>query len=420
MFKFIHAADIHLDSPLRGLERYDGAPVEQIRQATRGALENLVQLAIEQRVTFVLIAGDLYDGNWKDYNTGLFLIKQMARLREASIPVFVISGNHDAANRMTRALRLPDNVTLLSTEKPDTRVLEDVGVAIHGQGFATAAVREDLSVRYPHGKRGYFNIGLLHTCATCSEEHEPYAPCTLEGLRSKGYDYWALGHVHQRQVLHDSPAILFSGNLQGRHIRETGPKGCMLVTVQGGRQPEVDFHCLDVLRWELCVVDAVGLRDSDLVLEQVADQLGRLRQENDDRLLAVRVEVHGTCSAHEQLLADPQRWTNEVRARAIEIGGEKLWIEKVKFLTRPSGSAEALSLDGPIEELLAVLEQLRTDENQLQELGGQLSDLKRKLPAELQQGPDAFDLNDPAWLRHVLDQVQPVLSSRLLSRKDTP
>src|SRR5207244_7724689 len=108
---------------------------------------------------------------------------QMTRLREAGIPVYLITGNHDAANRMTRALRLPDNVAMLSTEEPETRVREDLGVAIHGMGFATRAVTDDLSARYPHAQRGYFNIGLLHTCATGREGHEPYAPCTIDGLR---------------------------------------------------------------------------------------------------------------------------------------------------------------------------------------------------------------------------------------------
>src|SRR5438270_12599238 len=106
MFKFLHAADIHLDSPLRGLERYDGAPVDEIRGATRRALENLVRLAIDEEVAFVLVAGDLYDGTWQDFHTGLFFASEMARLREANIPVYLISGNHDAENRMTRSLKL--------------------------------------------------------------------------------------------------------------------------------------------------------------------------------------------------------------------------------------------------------------------------------------------------------------------------
>ncbi len=137
MFRFIHAADIHLDSPLRGLERYEGVTVEEIRRSTRRALENLVELAIEEHVDFVLIAGDLYDGNWPDYSTGLYLNAQMARLRDAHIPVFLIQGNHDAENLMTRDLRLPENVHKFSTLKPQTIPVKDCDVLVHGQGFAT-------------------------------------------------------------------------------------------------------------------------------------------------------------------------------------------------------------------------------------------------------------------------------------------
>ena len=199
MFKFIHAADVHLDSPLRGLEQYEGAPVEEIRNAARRALSNLVDLAIRQEVAFVLIAGDLYDGDWRDYNTGLFFVDQARRLREAKIPLYLISGNHDAANRMTRTLKMPENVTFFSAERPETALLPDLDVAIHGQSFAKAAVYDDLSEGYPIVDSGHFNIGMLHTCAAGQEGHDRYAPCSVEGLKAKGYDYWALGHIHLRE-----------------------------------------------------------------------------------------------------------------------------------------------------------------------------------------------------------------------------
>ena len=140
MFRFLHAADIHLDSPQRGLDRYEGAPVVECRGATRRALENLVDLALAERVAFTVIVGDLYDGDWPDYNTGLFFGKQMVRLRDGGIPVFMIRGNHDAANKMTKDLKLVDNVHVLSSQQAETLVLEDLGVAIHGQSFPTQAV----------------------------------------------------------------------------------------------------------------------------------------------------------------------------------------------------------------------------------------------------------------------------------------
>src|SRR5215510_7563591 len=133
MAKFIHAADVHLDSPLVGLEHYEGAPVQEIRQASRRALENLVELALAQQVDFVLIAGDLYDGNWPDHNTGLFFVRQLHRLQQAAIPLYLIQGNHDAQSKMTTTLQLPDNPdgshVQLSASAPQTVVLEQCDVA---------------------------------------------------------------------------------------------------------------------------------------------------------------------------------------------------------------------------------------------------------------------------------------------------
>ena len=160
---FLHAADIHLDSPLRGLERYENAPWTGF-EGRRNALSRMIDLAIEKCVDFVLIAGDLYDGDWRDYNTGLFLVKELSRLRDNKIRVVLIQGNHDAANKMTRALPLPENVRLLTHERPETVVWDDLGVAIHGQSFARAAVTENLAAAYPAAVAGCVNIGLLHTC----------------------------------------------------------------------------------------------------------------------------------------------------------------------------------------------------------------------------------------------------------------
>jgi DNA repair exonuclease SbcCD nuclease subunit len=416
MFRFIHAADIHLDSPLKGLERYEGAPVDRIRQATRRALENLVQLALDEKVQFVLIAGDLYDGDWKDYNTGLFLGRQLSRLRDAEVPVVLIAGNHDAENKMTRTLRLPDNVSLLSSASPETKTLEEIGVAIHGQSFPRAAEERDLSAQYPQAAQGLFNIGLLHTCATGASKHARYAPCTLEGLRSKGYDYWALGHVHERRTLHQDPHVIFPGNVQGRDIGEPGAKGCMLVTVDG-RSVSAEFQSLDVLRWERCEVDTRGAENADAVMERVSHQLQRQLETSAERPMAVRVDISGLCPAHAQLQASAHKWTNEVRNVANEVGADQIWIEKVKLRTVPPQAEAADKSDGPTAELLDLLDHLRANDSQLACLHGELADLEKKLPPEVKEGPDALNLADPAWLRGVLDRVGPMLIDRLRTRE---
>jgi hypothetical protein len=148
-FRFLHAADIHLDSPLRGLASYDEPTAEQIRSATRDAFDNLVTLAIKECVSFLIIAGDLYDGEWRDYQTGLFFLSQMGRLNQAGIPVFFLYGNHDAESGITPRLMLPENVKVFPERKPETRKLKEPGVALHGQSFPSREVTESLVQEYP-------------------------------------------------------------------------------------------------------------------------------------------------------------------------------------------------------------------------------------------------------------------------------
>jgi exonuclease SbcD len=417
MFKFLHAADIHLDSPLKGLQRYEGAPIEEIRGATRQALCNLVQLAIDQKVNFVLIAGDLYDGDWRDHLTGLFFVSEMARLRDAGIPVFLISGNHDAANRMTRSLRLPENVFRFSTKKPETHSLDDFGVSIHGQGFDNPACSENLARAYPPRIPAHFNIGLLHTSAAGSQAHAAYAECGYDDLRAKEYDYWALGHIHQRSCVWGDRRIHFSGNIQGRHVRETGAKGCLVVTVDDRHEADVHFEPLDVLRWERSLIDASNANDPYAVVEKTTSTLAELVAAAGGRPIAVRLEVTGGCRAHERLVSEHDRWTNEIRAAVHDLGRGNVWIEKVKFQTSPEHGADTLPDEGPLGELIEYISQSRHDEGTFAKLSEELTDLARRLPGEFRELDGFGRLDDPESLLPLLEQVQPLLVGRLLDRQ---
>jgi DNA repair protein SbcD/Mre11 len=411
---FIHAADIHLDSPLKGLERYENAPVERIRGATRRAFTRLIDLAIEKTVDFVVIAGDLYDGDWRDYNTGLFLVRELGRLRDLKIPVFIIAGNHDAANKMTRALRLPANVRFLAHERPETIHLEELGVAIHGQSFPKPAVMENLAAAYPAPERGYTNIGLLHTGMGGVDGHERYAPCTLEELRLRGYDYWALGHIHARQILCDEPMVVFAGNVQGRHIRETGPKGCLLATIHPNQRIEPVFQRLDQVRWERGCVDVAELETELEVLDRATEMFGDLlaTEPDPDAMLAVRVTLSGSTVLHGRLQTDPERFTAEIRSLATELGSDRLWIERVELQTRPLHTTTVP--EGPFDELLEVIKQLGSDPASMNSVVEELAELKRKLPAELIHDPESPRLDDAQWLQTLLGQVQPLLLDLLI------
>jgi len=415
--KFIHAADIHLDSPLVGLQRYEGAPVEEVRGATRGALQNLVELAVAEKVDFILIAGDLYDGDWKDYNTGLFLSSRMARLREEGIPVFIISGNHDAASQITRHLRLPDNVKSFSIRSPETVTIEELGLAIHGQGYPVRAVTEDMASVYPQGLAHHFNIGLLHTSLDGRPGHESYAPTNTAALLTRGYDYWALGHVHTREIVHQDPWVVFPGNIQGRNIREIGPKGCMLVEVEDGRVVGIEFKELDVMRWAAATVDAGKAAGSDDVLHAASGILKQTLKENKEMPLAVRLEIVGATKAHRELLSNPERWKSELRALATEISGGTLWLEKIRFGTKDAiDSATLASKSEAFVELMNSIDELETHPNLVKAALEALSDLGEKLPHELKSGVEAILLDDPETVRRAAEGVRQMLMDRILNR----
>lgn len=414
--KLIHAADVHLDSPLRGLERYDGAPLEELRGATRRAFENLIALALAEAVDVVLLAGDLYDGDWKDYRTGLFFATQMARLHEAGIAVLIIAGNHDATSQITRILRLPPNVHVFSTQHPETRIFEALGLAVHGQGFATSAVSDDLTRNYPLAYSGLFNIGLLHTSLDGRPGHEPYAPCTLNGLRSRGYDYWALGHVHHREILAQAPWVVFPGNLQGRHARETGPKGAMLVQVTDEKVDRVTFHPLDVVRWAQCPIDLTGATTFGELDQRLESGLRTALNHADGRLLAVRVQLTGRSELHPQLQTHQQQLVNNARAIASSIHVSHLWIERLLIDTTGCAPLAAPERNDALGGLVNAIRDLELDPRRLAELAKEMTELSDWLPIELRTGEDAFDPIQTQVLHDCLEDVKALLFERLLDQ----
>jgi exonuclease SbcD len=374
-FRFLHAADIHLDSPMRGLETDPEAPAQLLREATRRAFCNLVDAAIEERVAFVLIAGDLYDGDWQDYRTGLFLIEQTRRLSEAGIPLVIVSGNHDAASVITRQLRLPERVTRLPYDRCGRIVLDEPGVAIHGQSFPTKSVTDDLSRGYPEPLTGLFNIGLLHTALNGRPDHDNYAPTTAAALVAKEYDYWALGHVHAREIVCPDPWIVFPGNLQGRHVRESGPKGASLVTVCNGRVSRVEHRPLDVLRWCAVAVPLDGERHFDGAMARIGRALSENVQQAEGKPIAARVRLSGATPLHGRLLCEIERVRQGVVAEGYQYGSDLVWIESVVIDTAsPDDLMDLLGRPDVIGRLAAVLDEMIRETG-----GGLLGDYPERL-----------------------------------------
>ncbi|WP_239467080.1 metallophosphoesterase family protein [Rhodoferax koreense] len=419
MIRFIHAADLHIDSPLRGLGRYAGAPVERLRNATRRALVQLVDLALREQVHFVLLAGDLYDRDWPDFHTGLFFREQMVRLVRAGTAVFVVQGNHDAQGVISRQLPLPEQVKVFGSRAAETVLLRELGVALHGRSFPDRAVDEDFVPNYPEPVPGVFNIGLLHTSLTGAAGHDTYAPTSLPVLRAKGYDYWALGHVHARQVVSEAaPRVVFPGNLQGRHANETGAKGCELVTVHGGAVDAV-FVPLDVVRWHQCTVPLDGIDQLGAATQRVARALADAAEEGagGDRLHAMRIHLVGQTALQAEEARQPGTLAAMVHAAAQDVPGAEVWIEQVRLaVSSPVDRARIAQGQDAVAELVRLVDELAADPARLADWSARmLGDVLHKLPAEVLAGQagDLPVLADPESLRGLLMEAEATLLARL-------
>lgn len=408
-FKFLHAADIHLDSPLRGLALSAEDRAEAFRSASRKAFVNLVEAAVQQEVAFLAVAGDLFDGDWKDLKTGLFFAEQMGHLARADIRVFVVYGNHDAETVLSRKLPWPDNVHIFSSRRAETEEIGDLKIAVHGRSFPRPDTTENIALDYPAPKPGWFNVGILHTACDGREGHEPYAPCTLDQLVAHNYDYWALGHVHKREVLNEDPHVVFPGNLQGRHIRETGPKGATLVSVSDGQVSELESLVLDAARWAHIDLDLTGLSRREEVLTALGQRLRDEVSAAGNRPLATRVEFVGSTEIHAELVGDEVGLRGDIETIALGVS-DTIWIEKVKISTTdPSEDSLALRSD-VLGELVQLIGEAAKDPEIQTKLAGEIRALSTRVP---KSGTEDLDFPTEESVGDVLEAARELILGKL-------
>jgi len=374
--RFLHAADLHLDSPLAGLRAREDLPAQHLRHCTRRAFSKLIDLAIEEDVAFLLLAGDVFDADWKSFETGLFFAAEIRRLQR---PCFMVRGNHDARSVITKSLPRPDNLHEFPAERAGSVVRHDLRVAIHGRSFAARTATENLAASYPPPAPGLLNIGLLHSSAEDRGEHETYAPCTVGELAARGYDYWALGHIHDRRVLHEAPWIVFPGNLQGRHARETGPKGAVLVHVEHGRIARIEHRALDVLRWARIEVDATGA-DVLTLQERLRGATEAAIADAHGRPVVARLVFTGATALHARLVTDHDEEA-ALALDAADAAGGALWIETVRAQTRPARGPDGEAMDA----LKQAFDAVAADPARRAALLDDLAALRRELPAPVRE-----------------------------------
>lgn len=303
-YKFVHAADLHLDSPFKGLLKDASHLASTLGDATFRTYESIIDLCIEQRVDALLIAGDIYDGAERSLRAQIRFKEGLQRLETAGIRVFVCHGNHDPLDGWEAKLAFPSNVVRFGPEASGELLNPDDthSPMVYGISYATRDVRDSLVSRFPTPESGRYCIGLLHANVGANTGHAPYAPCSLEELAASGYDYWALGHVHTRAVLRDSnPVVAYPGNPQGRQINEAGERGAYVVEVDEHGGTTIKFHPLDAIRWDRIRIGIEDIGDEQALLDTVYESVEDARSAANGRSLIYRLSFRGRGPVHASL-----------------------------------------------------------------------------------------------------------------------
>jgi DNA repair exonuclease SbcCD nuclease subunit len=367
-FSFIHAADLHLDSPFSTLSPSDQELKRRLRISTFEAYDNLIRLCLERRVDFLLVAGDVYDGPDRSLRAQIRFRNGLQRLHEAGIQTLVVHGNHDPLEGWSSGLKWPSSVHIFGSELETVEVRRDEALlaCVQGISYPRREEKRNLARLFDRTSEA-FHIGLLHATAGSNTGHAPYAPCTVTDLINGGMDYWALGHVHNRRLISQSPVILYSGNSQGRNIREQGERGCYLVEVDQDFGIRTCFQSLDVVRWIHKELPIEGLESEQDLMDKLENGCQEISGAQSGRASVVRITLTGSGPLY-KLLNQPQT-VPQLEEGLMEWGGAlspPVWIDRIRLRTRPEINLEAvMAEDDFLGEIVRCVRDLETDADPL-------------------------------------------------------
>lgn len=399
-FRFLHTADIHLDSPLRSLALRNPDLAELVGDASRQAFVSIVDLCLAERVDALVIAGDLYDGDQTSMKTARFLASQMRRLHHAGIKVFKIRGNHDAMSRISKQLVFPDTVTIFGG-RPQS-VLQSAGgldVMFHGLSFASPKAPDSLLPKYSAPREGAINVGIMHTSLAGSPGHDVYAPCNVADLHSHGFAYWALGHIHVRQVHPGASTVVMPGIPQGRDINEAGEKSVTLVTIRDDRTVEIEERLTSIAQFERVNVNLSETLEWSDVVGRVRSALEDVRASVRSRHVVVRLGLTGTSPLSWALIRDRDLLLAEAEQVAEQTGDS--WVEKLEVSVSPSTAETPEGIADPIFELA---QSMRADASS-EAFRAEARALVQKMVADLPPDGRDFAGKDEAGLELFLARV---------------
>ncbi|MFS2151475.1 metallophosphoesterase family protein [Rhizobium sp. Rhizsp42] len=399
-FRFIHTADIHLDSPLRSLALRDEALAELIGNATRASFVSIIDLCLEEQVDALIIAGDLYDGDQTSMKTARFLAAQMQRLNAADIAVYKIRGNHDALSKITQELVLPDNVKVFGGRAEAVeRIKDGLDIAIHGLSFAKPHAPESLLPKFKAPVAGAVNIGIMHTSLAGAQGHDVYAPCSVSELHASGFDYWALGHIHQRTHHHGARTVIMPGMPQGRDINEAGAKTVSLVTIADDRTITIEERLTSVAQFERVSVDLTDISEWREAAGAIELALARQREATASPHLVARLRLIGQTPLSWRLHRDIDLLRTEAEDRGDRIG--QTWIEKLELAVHAPEEVGKVTADPVIELGDLMRDKVMASAGFRNEISEMVKDLLADLPPESRR----FAGDDVASFERFIDEL---------------
>lgn len=376
-FRFLHAADLHLDSPFRGLTSLPAMIRDRVITAIDQALKQLIAIAIQERVDFVVISGDIYDASSRSLRAQMMFQAAMSQLAEHRIQAFIVHGNHDPVDGEQARLMWPESVHFFSAKHVEMKHAYDraghVVAHVYGMSYATAAITDNLALQYKVSDVNAFNIALLHCNVDGNQAHEPYAPCTKQQLIDSQMDYWALGHVHSRQVLHTYPHIVYPGNLQGRHARERDIKGCYIVDVTERGEVLMTFQRTDVFTWFHESISIANMQTEQDLKDACDALIERVRAKAEGRSAMLRITWEGYGEVHDILQQDANRQAlidlfhhREIVRVEAHASAPFVWIESMQLRTgRAIDVDKLLEQNSFLGEMLRLSQQMSAQPEQL-------------------------------------------------------
>lgn len=332
-FSFIHAADLHLDTPFVGLTALPSVIREQLKDSTFAAYQRLIQLCLDKQVDFLVLSGDIYNSKERSLRAQLAFQQGLQRLSEAGISAYVIHGNHDPLDGYRARLRWPENAHFFSGEKVEAVPFFKQGkevARIYGMSYATGQITDNLAANYVKEADSPYAIGILHTNVGGTVMHANYAPCSMEDLLISRMDYWALGHIHTRQVIKpDSPSIVYPGNIQGRSWKETGEKGCYYVEVNDEEQSKLTFYPLDLVRWYDLRIPLETPASEQELIDRLDEEVGAIVMDAEGRSVIARFHIE----AHEQWnsVLSRQGLLEDLLHRYRQEGNPFAWLQRISI-----------------------------------------------------------------------------------------